>query len=314
MSCPTAEIERAGHQHLLGAVGGPGPHRPGGRLLVPRRAEHLGPPPDVGADTVLVHDRGEVPLQLGLASEELGPVVARLEAVAVEVVAHVDPRAGVGVLPPGAADPGVLLEDGERDAGLLEPDAGEQTGLAAADHHHRKGLAVGVVTGRLDPAGVPPVELHLLHQERDVLLGHLLAHQPAHHLVDQPGGQWRGIGAAPGPVVTDDLEGQRAGVGLVLLAHVPLDLVEEQAGRPQPAADDPGVAGHVDQREQEGGDRDVEQGLGDLVVGGVERLARVGIAHRRTLRRTTRPPALRMSPGVHRRRYDGHTRERRWSN
>ena len=93
-------------------------------------------------------------LELGLLGEELRPVVARLEAVAVEVVADVDPGARVGVLPPGAADPGVLLHDGEGDAGLLQPDAGQQSRLAAADDHDREGVPGRRVAGRLDPAGV----------------------------------------------------------------------------------------------------------------------------------------------------------------
>ena len=40
--------------------------------------------------------------------------------------------------------------------------------------------------------------------------------------------------------------GERPRLGLVLLGHVALDLVEEEPGRPQPAADELGVAGHVD--------------------------------------------------------------------
>ena len=38
------------------------------------------------------------------------------------MAAHVDPGAGVAVLQPGAARPGVLLHDHEREAGLLQPD------------------------------------------------------------------------------------------------------------------------------------------------------------------------------------------------
>ena len=69
-------------------------------------------------DAVLLEDPLEVRLELGLLGEELGPVVGGLEAVAVEVVADVDPGAGVAVLPPGAAGAGVLLDDDEREARL----------------------------------------------------------------------------------------------------------------------------------------------------------------------------------------------------
>ena len=86
-----------------------------------------------GVDAVALHHVGEVALQLGLLREVLAPVVARLERVAVEVVADVDAAPGVGVLVPGAADAGVLLDDRERDARLLQPDAGEQPRLPAAD-------------------------------------------------------------------------------------------------------------------------------------------------------------------------------------
>jgi hypothetical protein len=135
-----------GRDHGPGHQGRPRSRRgPGSRTdhvavrLVPGGPEHLGLPPDVGPDPVLVHHRLEVGLELGLLGEELRPGIARLEAVAVEVVADVDPCPRVGVLPPGAADAGVLLDDGEGDAGLLQPDAGQQSRLPAADDHHREG-------------------------------------------------------------------------------------------------------------------------------------------------------------------------------
>ena len=66
----------------------------------------------------------------------MSPVVARLEGVAVEVVADVDTRAGVAVLLPGSTRAGVLLEDGERDAGLPQSNTGKQSRLPAADDDH----------------------------------------------------------------------------------------------------------------------------------------------------------------------------------
>ena len=170
-------------QHVLGPVGGPGAHGPGGRVLVPGRPHHLGLPSDVRSDAVLVHDGLEVALQLGLLGEELGPVVARLEAVAVEVVADVDSGPGVRVLPPSTADARVLLHDGERDAGFRQPDAGEQTRLPAPDDDDWEGCTSSWIADGVDPAGIASVELHLLHQHGHVLVGDVLAHQPRHHLV-----------------------------------------------------------------------------------------------------------------------------------
>ena len=271
------------HQDVLGAVRGPGAHRPCRGRVVPGRTEDFGLPPHVGLDPVLVHDPLEVALQLGLLGVVLGPVVAGLEAVTVEVVADVDPGPGVGVLPPGAAHSGVLLHDGEGDAGLRQPDAGQQTGLPTPNDHHWEGGPVVWVASRLHPAGIATVELHLLHQERDVLGGDVLAHQPSHHLLEEFGGHGLRLGTAAVAVVPDDLEGQGPGLVLVLLGHVALHLVEEQAGRPQPAPDDLGVAGHVDQREEQRGDAYVQQGGRDLLISGVERLACMGVAHGRHL-------------------------------
>src|ERR1700722_4713017 len=101
--------DRPGGQRRLGPVLGPDPNRPGSLCFVPLRTEHLGLPSDVRPDAVLVHHRLEVGLQLRLLREELRPGIARLEAVAVEVIADVHPRPGVRVLPPGAADTRVLL-------------------------------------------------------------------------------------------------------------------------------------------------------------------------------------------------------------
>ena len=114
---------RPGRQDLLGPVG-----RTRARTdHVADSSSQVAPSTSVSQRTwapipCLSHDRLEVALELGLPGEVLGPVVARLEAVAVEVVADVDPGPGIRVLPPGSAHAGVLLDDGEGDAGLLQPD------------------------------------------------------------------------------------------------------------------------------------------------------------------------------------------------
>ena len=55
----------------------------------------------------------KVGVQFGLFGEEVRPLIGGLEAVAVEVVGHVDPRTGIRVLVPRAADARVLLDDGQ---------------------------------------------------------------------------------------------------------------------------------------------------------------------------------------------------------
>ena len=94
----------------------------------------------------------EVVVQLGLGRVGLRPVVALRERVAVVVVRDVDPAARVGVLEPGAADVGVLLEHRTDDAGLLEPVRGGDAGHAGADDRDAE-VAAG---GELGPVHAGP--------------------------------------------------------------------------------------------------------------------------------------------------------------
>ena len=233
--------------------------------VVPRRLGHLGLPADVRRNVVFLHDALEIGVQLGLFGEEVRPVIGRLEAVAIEVISHVDPRTGVGVLVPRAADARVLLHDGERNAGLLEPDPGQQAGFTASDHDDSEVLAGGL-RYRVRRPGVAAVEFHLLEHHRDVFGRHRFANQPLHHLVQQLGADGLGFRAPAISVVRDDLERDLADRGLVLFGHVALHFVEKQACRLQIAADQLGVAGHMHQRQHQGRDADVEQRFGYLVV------------------------------------------------
>ena len=267
------------HDRVLGPVGVADPDRPRAVVVVPHRAEHLGREPDAGFDAVLRHHRLEVGLQLGLLGEVLGPVVARLEAVAVEVVADVDAGAGVGVLPPGATHSRVLLDDGVGDARLFEPYGSQQAGLAAADDHDGERIASRGVRRRRLKTCVATVELHLLEQHRHVLLGHLLGDQELHHLVQQLGRDRLRFRTTAVAIVRDDLEGERSGVGLVLLGHEALHLVEEHPRRAQAPADQLRITAHVHERHHERRDAHVEQRLGDLLVGRRERRPGMWVAH-----------------------------------
>ena len=152
--------------------------RPAGAVFVPDRSTHLGGEADVVGHPVALEAVLEVGLQLGLAGEVLAPVVVGRERVRVEVVAHVHPGAWIAVLVPGAAHPGVLLDHRVGDPGLAQPDGGQQPGHAGADDHHVEGPhAVVVGAGPVGPghgSGVDPVELELLADQAQVLIGHRL--------------------------------------------------------------------------------------------------------------------------------------------
>ena len=293
---PDGTDHRAGAQGFVVAVGIPHGDRP--RVVLPYRGDHFGAEPDALLHTVAVHDVGEVGLQFRLAGEVLRPVIRRLEAVAVEVIAHVYPGAGIAVLPPGSAHTGVLLDHGVGDPGLLQPDCGQQAGLAAADHDDREVGACRRAGLQVVIAGVVAVEFHFLEHHRYVLVGHLGDGDPIHHLLEHHRVDRFGLGAAAFPVIADDAQGQCAGLVFVLLGHIALHLIEEQPQRPEWTLDDgPAhrvVIGHVHTRHQQCRDRHVPQCRGDLFVGVGERHAGVRVAHRLRLRaaRGRRHPLL----------------------
>jgi hypothetical protein len=81
-----------------------------------------------------VGDRFEVVADFSAGREALWPVWVGRERVLVEPRRHVAGKAGVGVIPPGAADRFCLLVDGDgADAGLDELDRHAQSGDACTD-------------------------------------------------------------------------------------------------------------------------------------------------------------------------------------
>jgi hypothetical protein len=101
--------------------------------LVPDGVADGGAEAEVGPQAIVVEHLFEIGLQLRLLGVGAGPVVA-LEGVGVEVRGHVDLGARVAVVPPGAAGPVGLLEDGEGvDARLLELDRSGDAGEAGPD-------------------------------------------------------------------------------------------------------------------------------------------------------------------------------------
>ena len=88
-------------EDLRGAVRVPNADVPSARWLVPRQRCHLGAEAAVRTKLVLVEHADEVVAELGLLAVVLGPVMRRLERVAVVMTSDVDARARVLVLPPG---------------------------------------------------------------------------------------------------------------------------------------------------------------------------------------------------------------------
>ena len=224
----------AGVERLLGAVGGAHDARATRRRRRPRWPSTTSVAKRMCADQLVAFacTSLEVRLQLGLLGEVLGPVVGGLEGVAVEVVADVDAAAGVAVLAPGAADAGVLLDDRERDAGLLQPDAGEQAGLAAADHDDREARRGPRRArwwprraGRRRRAPSPRASSGRTRRARGSQTSHAII-----SLMSSSDGR-RGQHAVAVAVGDDRLEGAGPHLGLLLLGHVALDLVEEQPER-----------------------------------------------------------------------------------
>ena len=219
----------------------------------------------------------EVALQLGLFGKEMRPVIAGLEAVAVEVVGDVNTRTRIAVLPPRSTGAGVLLEDGERNVGLPQPNTRQDSGLAATDDDYRQLRgAIGIQRGR--PARIDTLEIHFLEEQRQVAVRHALAGRPVHHLPDELRRKRSWLRAAAVAIVGDHRQRFRAGAGLVFLGHEALDFVEEDPGGFE-VAHEAGITGDVHQRQEQRGNADLLECSGNVGGGGGERLARVTTAH-----------------------------------
>ena len=79
------------------------------------------------------------------------------------------------------------------------------------------------------------------------------------------------------PVGGDQGDRQGPSRCLVLLGQIALDLVEKQPRWPERTADQLRIPGEVDEAEHQRRDADIEECLGDLVVGRLEREARVRV-------------------------------------
>ena len=195
----------------LGAVGGADGQRPLGRGLVEARLGHLAPEADALPQPEVLRRRLEVGQQVGLGREAGDPVVRLGERVAVQLVGHVDPAAGVDILEPRPADVAVLLEHRDRHTGLAQAVRRRQARGARADDGAAKiGSEVGAAPRR--SARIGSFERELLTQEPLPLLGRVGANQEPEDAPAFLGGQLV-IGAPRGQVTRQGGDRQRTRLG-----------------------------------------------------------------------------------------------------
>jgi hypothetical protein len=109
--------------------------RPG--VLLPGGRNHLAVGAEVAAEVEVVGGPTQVRLDLGLGGVGAAPVRVLGEGEGVEVGRHVALAAGIGVVPPGAADVVAPLEEDEVvDAVLLEAMGQAEAGEPGADDGH----------------------------------------------------------------------------------------------------------------------------------------------------------------------------------
>ncbi len=181
------------------------------------------------------------------------------------MVRRIDAAAGIAVDVPGAADLGILLDDGVGDAEPAERDAKRDGADAGADNQH---MLFGELFVRrtLAPAHFARDEAHLFAHQRGIFRCDILAECGAHHRQHQfvAGVGDHGLRLAlfeqfqhgSADLVLDLL--WHAGVGIGDQPHVALWLV----GWLQPAH----VAGHVHQHHQEHADVALGDGGGEIVL------------------------------------------------
>ena len=129
----------------------------------------------------------DVRIDLGAAGVVVRPIRIGREGIRIEVVGNVDTQVGVGVLEPGAADIGVLVEDGVRDARLLEPNRRAEAAEAGADDADVE-FVESARGGRVLPDESPrvvSVEIRFFDHELHVLGLDLLPGAEVHDAVQQ---------------------------------------------------------------------------------------------------------------------------------
>ena len=163
---------------------------PEGPGFVPVEGLDLGLEGDLAAQVIAIGHAAEVLQQDRLGGEVLRPVVVGLKAVGVDVVGGVHPATRIGVLEPGAADVGVLVEDLVAHASLAEANAGEQAGHAGADDEDVHLRGAGLEARRFPDRrlGIGLGQAELVAEKVGVALRDLRAGHKAHHPAQGGGG------------------------------------------------------------------------------------------------------------------------------
>src|SRR6266446_6116185 len=118
------------------AIGGLERRNPAPLALIPARRRQLGVEPEMLSDVVFERDLLEVVEQFLALGEVAGPWIARAEREGIGMVRRIDAAAGVAVDIPGAAEFGVLLDDGIGDAEPAKGNAERNRADAGAYDQH----------------------------------------------------------------------------------------------------------------------------------------------------------------------------------
>ncbi len=283
---PHGAHDRVGNEGLLGAVGPPDAHRPGQVVVRPVGGQHLGRELDVFADAEHIGALLEVAVQHVLRREVERPVVTLCEGVAVVVVRVVDATPRIRVLPPGAADAGVLVDDHERHARLLQPVRGEHARHAGADDQDAEvdtGRELVELPARCTTVLAPVGEF--LFEQREVG-GHRYATDGELEDLEELAVRRRRCGATPVVAVPDQgLQRECPDGGRLLIGETGLRHPEEQWIGAQVFPEQREIARDVGERRKQRCDLGVVERPSDLVV---VRGDRLDVADERARRRLGR--------------------------
>ena len=271
-----------GADHGVGAerrallpAGAPGMERPDLAPLVEREALDFGGEADPVANAEPGGALAKVLQEYRLGGKELRPILG-CERVGIGVIGRVDAAAGVGVLQPGAAHVGVLLEHGVGDARLLQAMRRQDSRHTGADHRH---VEAGAPLRRhlaeeAGGAGVAAGQPEFGHQELDVVLPERPADEETGHLMHLFAGRRRRRAQPAVAVGGDDFQGAGAHLLLLRPAEPHLRVAPDHARSNLPS-EQLEVAGEMGQRRQQRGDVGVRQSIPYGRVVGRNRLPRV---------------------------------------